>query len=51
MEYGSLAPLAILLNLQFLGLLLLVHGRRIVTALALSAGQSHNVSHEHNSLS
>ena len=38
MQNGSLAPLAVLLNLQLLGLLLLVDGRRIIATLALSAG-------------
>ena len=43
---GGVAPLAVFLDLELLGLLLLVDGCGVVAPLALSAGESDNVCHD-----
>lgn len=45
MNNGSVAPLAILLDLKLLGLLFFVDGRRVIAPLALRAGKSNDISH------
>ena len=42
----SLAPLAVFLHLDTIGIILLVLFGRVITALALSAGQSDQCTHE-----
>lgn len=45
MHNGSVAPLAVLLDLKLLRLLFLIDGRRVIASLALRAGKSNDISH------